>query len=121
MTVSELGGFLLQVRKLMIKYTVWHRAKLGGTHCERAALVGDQPVMDSGCVLQGSQETSSGGWALLEVCMSRLGGLEWEQGWWCGWRVGPARTDGAGRQAEGSQVAARSSLASGILEGDIKE
>lgn len=46
--------------------------------------MGHQTVKGSGFVLQGSQETSRGGWNLLEVCMSQLGGLGWGQGWWCG-------------------------------------
>lgn len=71
-------------------------------------------------MLSRAQETSSGGWALLEICMSQLGGLEWGQGWWCGWRVSPARAD-EGREAGRSQVAARLSLPRGILEGHIKE
>lgn len=41
--------------------------------------MGHQAVKDSGCVLQGSQETSSGGWALLQVCMSQFGGLQWDK------------------------------------------
>lgn len=65
-------------------------------------------------------------------------GLTGDQQWWLGfaaglyepvwrsavgqgWRVGPARTDGAERETGGSQVAAQLSLARGILEGDIKE
>lgn len=36
-------------------------------------------------------------------------------------KMGPARTDGAGREAGGSQADAQLSLVSGNLEGDIKE
>ena len=79
-TISELGGLLLCVSKLMIKYTVCYRAKLAGNLCERAALLGDQTVMDSGCVLQASQKLGDHQW-VAGLCWSCLGGLEWEQGW----------------------------------------
>lgn len=60
--ISELGGLLLCVSKLMIKYTVWYRTKLAGNFCERAALLGDQTVMDSGCILRGSQKLRDQEW-----------------------------------------------------------
>lgn len=61
-TSSELGGLLLCILKLMIKYTVWYRGKPAGNLCERAALVGDQIVMDSGCILQVSQKLGDQQW-----------------------------------------------------------
>lgn len=83
-TISELGGLLLCMSKLMIKYTVWYRAKPAGNLCERAALVGDQMVMRSPGLTE-AWRPAGGGWALLGVCTSCIGGLEWGQGWCYGW------------------------------------
>lgn len=76
----------------MIKYTVWYRAKLAGNLCERAALLGDQMVVDSGCVLQGSQELGDQQWvaglcwrsvrAVLEVWSGNKAGVMAGE---CGW------------------------------------
>jgi len=78
----------------MIRYTVWYRAKLPGNLCEGAALSGDQMVMDSRCVLEGSKKLGDQQWvaglcwrsvrAVLKVWSGNNAGVTAEEWDWQG-------------------------------------